>query len=223
MTRKNPERQQELVTVAQRLFSTKGYENTSINDIAQAANVTKGAFYHHFASKTAVLEGIIDSFSKELLVGVKAINNDDSLTAISKWRKFMQFNNDWKIERKEEMIEVGRSVMADENIVLRHKLRTEQTKVMAGELAKIIAQGVAEGVFDVEYIPETAEIVVADIGHFSERLNLLLFSPEQYDDPKHLALRHNRAVQTAVERLLGAPTGSMHIIDDETLIAWFTD
>ncbi len=34
-----------------RLFSLKGFINTGINDILNAANTTKGGFYHHFTSK----------------------------------------------------------------------------------------------------------------------------------------------------------------------------
>ena len=54
-------------------------------------------------------------------------------------------------------------------------------------------------------------------------MNELLLNPDQYDDPATIALQKNAAEQTAVERLLGAPKGSMPIIDNETLMAWFTD
>jgi AcrR family transcriptional regulator len=41
--------------VGAELFSTKGYLETSMDDIAAAAKVTKGAVYHYFASKAEIL------------------------------------------------------------------------------------------------------------------------------------------------------------------------
>lgn len=223
MTRKNPERRQELMTAAQQLFYTKGYENTAINDIIQAVGVSKGAFYHHFDSKTAVLEAIVDQMVSQILANLQEVVADDTLTAVPKWHKAVQISNSWKIERKAEMLEASRLMHMDENILLVHKLRTETLKVMAREMAKIISQGVDEGVFDVEHILETSEIMMVNISTLSETMNELIFNYEKYDDPTTLALQKNAAVQTAVERLLGAPPGSMPIIDNDTLIAWFAD
>jgi AcrR family transcriptional regulator len=46
---------QRLVTVATRLFAAQGYEATSVQEIVEAAGVTKGALYHHFTSKDDLL------------------------------------------------------------------------------------------------------------------------------------------------------------------------
>ena len=121
------------------------------------------------------------------------------------------------------MIKIVRLRQKNENILLRHKLRTENNKVIAGVMTKIIAQGVDEGVFAVQEIPETAEIMAGIISTYKETMNELKLNPEQYEDPAKLALQKNAATQKAVERLLGAPTDSMPIIDNETLIAWFTN
>lgn len=45
-----------LLQSALALFDSEGYPRTSIEDIVARANVTKGAFYHHFSSKEEVLE-----------------------------------------------------------------------------------------------------------------------------------------------------------------------
>ena len=221
MTRKNPERRQELIAAAQQLFYTKGYESTSVNDIIQAVGVSKGAFYHHFDSKTAVLEAIVAQMADQAVANLQAILADETLTAIPKWQKVVQLSNTWKIERKAEVLTANRLMMMDENILLRHKIRLETNNAIATDMSQIIAQGVDEGVFDVQHIPETAVILMKVIGSFSDTMNELLFNPDQYDEPAAIALQKNAAVRTAVERLLGAPTGSMPIIDNETLIAWF--
>ncbi|GGO90009.1 TetR/AcrR family transcriptional regulator [Wenjunlia tyrosinilytica] len=47
-----------LLTVATRLFARKGYDRTTVQEIVDAAEVTKGAMYHYFASKDDLLHEI---------------------------------------------------------------------------------------------------------------------------------------------------------------------
>ena len=42
------------------LFARKGYEATSVSDIAGALGITKGALYRHFTSKRAIFDAILD-------------------------------------------------------------------------------------------------------------------------------------------------------------------
>ncbi len=49
---------QEILQVSERLFHEKGYENTTIQNIADKCGLSKGALYHHFKSKEEVLEKI---------------------------------------------------------------------------------------------------------------------------------------------------------------------
>lgn len=44
-----------LYQTAVRLFSDRGFEQTTVDDICQEAGVSKGAFYNHFPSKSAVI------------------------------------------------------------------------------------------------------------------------------------------------------------------------
>ncbi|MGN0777564.1 MAG: TetR/AcrR family transcriptional regulator [Aristaeellaceae bacterium] len=56
--RKGDEKKQEMLAVAERLFCVKGYDATSVQDILDVLHVSKGGFYHHFASKEALLENL---------------------------------------------------------------------------------------------------------------------------------------------------------------------
>src|SRR5207237_938473 len=49
-----------LLDAATTLFATRGYPGTSLEDVAAAAQVTRGAVYHHFASKQALFEAVLD-------------------------------------------------------------------------------------------------------------------------------------------------------------------
>ena len=50
----------QIVETADRLFYEQGFDTTSFADIAQAVGISRGNFYHHFRSKDAILEAVID-------------------------------------------------------------------------------------------------------------------------------------------------------------------
>jgi AcrR family transcriptional regulator len=49
-----------LLDQATALFAERGYAGTSLEDVASASQVTRGAVYHHFASKQALFEAVLD-------------------------------------------------------------------------------------------------------------------------------------------------------------------
>jgi len=226
MTRivKSPdERRSELIAAAQQLFYTKGYERTSVSDIVKAVSVAQGTFYYYFDSKQAILEALVAELTAQYLVLYEAIVADETLNAIQKWARVVQVIGDWKIERKDEMIALLRLLQKDENVLLQHKMRMQAIQVLSPELAKIIAQGVEEGVFETAFVEESAEIVYAIWKPFSDTLAGILLNPDNYDNPAALAWRKLASVQTAIERVLGATPGSLPIADEQMLAAWFED
>jgi AcrR family transcriptional regulator len=60
--RRPQERPDELAASALRLFTERGYFSTTIDDVANAAGVTKGAVYHHFESKEELLLTAVQNF-----------------------------------------------------------------------------------------------------------------------------------------------------------------
>lgn len=52
-------RKEQIVSIATNLFARKGYEGTSLRDIAEAAGLTKAALYYHFPDKEKLYEGVV--------------------------------------------------------------------------------------------------------------------------------------------------------------------
>ncbi len=67
----------DILRTAARLFQKRGYEATSMQDVASALNLSKGALYHHFHSKDEILFEImnhgLDIFEEEVLSVVRPI------------------------------------------------------------------------------------------------------------------------------------------------------
>ncbi|MBM7603602.1 AcrR family transcriptional regulator [Metabacillus crassostreae] len=71
------------------LFATKGFKETSIQDIVDALNVTKGTFYYYFTSKEQLLMDIHLKYIDELLSKQEAIINDKNINCKEKLYKIV--------------------------------------------------------------------------------------------------------------------------------------
>ncbi|MGD1080359.1 MAG: TetR/AcrR family transcriptional regulator [Candidatus Sulfotelmatobacter sp.] len=72
MTRETPvDSRQEILRTAARLFQQRGYDATSMNDVAAALKLSKGGLYHHFQSKDEILFEIMNhamEITQELVI-----------------------------------------------------------------------------------------------------------------------------------------------------------
>ena len=55
-------RRAEIVAIAGELFATRGYANTTVREIADAAGILSGSLYHHFDSKESMIEALLRDF-----------------------------------------------------------------------------------------------------------------------------------------------------------------
>jgi AcrR family transcriptional regulator len=65
------QRRQQLFAVALGLFAQRGYRATTMDDIAEAAGVTKPLLYQHFSSKRALYLELVDSIARDLLGAIE--------------------------------------------------------------------------------------------------------------------------------------------------------
>jgi len=73
-----------ILAEARRLFTARGFEATSIDDIAEAAGVAKGAVYHHFASKEAVFQRVLEDMQAAIAAApLPAEASDDLIEQIA--------------------------------------------------------------------------------------------------------------------------------------------
>ena len=77
-------RREQIVTIAARLFGEKGYDGTSLRDIAEAAGITKAALYYHFPDKERLHEDVAMTRISGLLEEVEGAveRSDDPIERI---------------------------------------------------------------------------------------------------------------------------------------------
>ena len=66
------ERREHLVKLAAELFAKKGYQATTVRNIADEAGILSGSLYHHFDSKESIVDEILTSFFDELTAANQA-------------------------------------------------------------------------------------------------------------------------------------------------------
>ena len=67
-------RQAQLMDIAMKIFSERGYHATSVEDIVSAAGIVKGTFYLHFESKQDLFDKIIDTNLTMLYESLKVLD-----------------------------------------------------------------------------------------------------------------------------------------------------
>ena len=66
------ERRDDLVQLAAELFAKKGYQATTVREIADTAGILSGSLYHHFDSKESIGDEILSSFLNDVLTDYRA-------------------------------------------------------------------------------------------------------------------------------------------------------
>ena len=66
-------RKEEILDVATRLFAERGYEGTSMNDVAERVGMRKASLFYHFATKDALYEAVLDRLVASLQAALEAI------------------------------------------------------------------------------------------------------------------------------------------------------
>ena len=74
--RRPDDRPQEILDAALKVFAERGYRNTRLEDIGEAAGVTKGAIYHYFANKEELLLRAIEHRREEALGRIEDVLRD---------------------------------------------------------------------------------------------------------------------------------------------------
>lgn len=197
---KDPEkRREELIDAAKRLFITKGYARTAVNDIVKEVNVAQGTFYYHFKSKTEILEEVVKKSILSLVERVRLAADKRDTSAVSKLNEFQ----DALIRFGNQNSELFDFVHQKSNLVLHDRLAKMTVAKVAPLLSKIIQDGVSEGVFAVNYPVETAKFILLAVGP-------MFHDPDMITDPEKVE-KARITVEQCMARILGIKEGSFRM------------
>ena len=107
----------QIMDAAVTLFSSKGYEKTSLSDVARAAGVTRGTIYWHFENKGELLIELLQAIAKdknlvEPLLDSAKESEFDPLGCIRKWL-YAHGTNEANLLFVSEIAKIGSSALLE--------------------------------------------------------------------------------------------------------------
>ena len=155
------DRMQSILDTGTALFAEKGYDATSMRDIAAAAGVSKALLYHHFTSKEDIYARIAFSATQNLNTYVEDRIPADG-TAAEKLRAFMVAAAQFFTDHRAAWVAASNAFWSDPD---RHRMeqRLARRRAFEGMVRTIVRDGVESGEFNDVDPAMTGRLVLSGI------------------------------------------------------------
>jgi TetR/AcrR family transcriptional regulator, cholesterol catabolism regulator len=210
---KHPDiRRAELLDRASGLFLRHGYDNVSLNDLIADAGVSKGAFYHWFPSKDALIAALAERSAREAFAGVEdAVAGCDG-DALARLNAVLQagFDVNMKMGGPEQLAAMV-SLLRPDNAHLYGRILTVEEELFLPLLTRLISDGVAAGIFDT-FDPEgVADMIYGLAARTNSNILDVLGAADESarNQAIDVLTTRFRLHGVAIDRILGLPDGSI--------------
>jgi AcrR family transcriptional regulator len=190
----------EILDVADYLFFTKGYDATTINDIAKKMGVAQGMLYYYFKSKEEILEKLLDRHADSLMTEIKNIidlnsspTEKISLTISNVLRK-AAYKDGLLLDL----------LYDNQNLNLKVQLFRQLELALSPWLLKIIEDGLSLQIFHTTHAPTTVSYILVILEFLSEALY-------QKTAADILSFRLQMA-ESLIEKALGCKENNIHLL-----------
>lgn len=146
-----------ILAAAARLFSEKGYEKTSIQDIINATRLSKGAIYHHFASKEEIFIKMCERIGEENGRALGKIRDDKSLNGAQKVKEM--YRSALLDSGQKKMVDMV-PYLLDNPKFLAIQIRSIFEEAAPYYMEPILKEGIADGSIQAEHPKELAEMLI---------------------------------------------------------------
>ncbi|RUT95753.1 TetR/AcrR family transcriptional regulator [Mesorhizobium sp. USDA-HM6] len=212
---KPPEiRSAELLDCAQRLFFERGYDNTTVNDIIREAGLSKGAFYHHFTSKEALLEALSLRLARDSMAELQPMLEDPSLDAIGRLNALFAGSRQLNVELAPQLRRTFFVLFRPENLALFHRVDLAARELVLPAIADMLRKGKEEGALDVPDPEAFAEMLLQLRLNFRDVMQQALRQAEigHIEDAAQMLDERLRLYGIAIDRLLRLPDGTIKAV-----------
>jgi len=214
-------RRDEILDAAERQIRTIGYDAMSVQALQDELGVSRGAIYHYFRSKEAILAAVIDRMTQAGMARLEPIAHDPDLPAVDKLQALFTVGSQWKAQRSDLLLGLLRSWYAPTNDLVRARTQAASFAMFVPLLAGIFRQGVDEGTMNPASPANAASLIAGLFTGSSDVIFDLLDARLAGRIPFEEVQDFMHAYEEAIERILGLPAGSFTLIDDASLHTWF--
>ena len=146
-----------ILDTAERLFIETGYDRASLQEIIDETGLSKGAIYHHFASKEDIFYAVCDRIGQRNAGELVAVRDGPSLNGLEKLRTI--FKVSLHPDKQSKMYSMM-PYLIDNPKFLAAELQSLFMEVVPEFLEPIIRQGVADGSIRTDHPKELAEAML---------------------------------------------------------------
>jgi TetR/AcrR family transcriptional regulator, cholesterol catabolism regulator len=207
------------------LFVQRGYDNVSLNDLIADAGVSKGAFYHWFPSKDALIAALAERSAHDQLAAVESALAQCTGNSLDRLNAVLQAGFDTKMRMgTPEQLAAAVSFLRPENAHIYGRIVTVGQDLFRPLLTQVISDGVAEGVFDT-FDPEgVGDMIQSLAAHTNSKILDVLDAADESarDHAIDVLTTRFRLHGLAIDRLLALPDGSVTVLTRaqvETMVA----
>jgi AcrR family transcriptional regulator len=218
IVKKADERRTEILEAAQRLFMSRGYDATTVNDLISAVGISKGAFYHHFSSKDDVLRALVWNMAEQGLAALSPLFEREDITPLEKLKSFFNSGQQYKKENAPALRSIIEVLFREENLRLRLQAAEQMTEMIVPHLGRVLEEGAKAGQFDIDDPVETARLVL-NLGALLHEAFAVALKLAKSGNPDAILLLRKRtdSCERAIERILGIPEEGLSIVDSELI------
>ena len=211
--RKGDMRREELLATAERLFYTKGYEKTSVQDILTEMSFSKGGFYHHFDSKLAVLEAICELRARETCERAEQALKQTEGSAADKLNAVFGASQILTGGQPGFVSLLLQVAYREDGVLMREKMKQRQLEGLLPVFEQIVALGAEGQEFFAADVPATAEMLLRMYLLFTDDMAFLLAREDSEEKLMDAIVRKLSVYRTSIERMLIAPFGSIVMLE----------
>ncbi|SEH75845.1 DNA-binding transcriptional regulator, AcrR family [Mycolicibacterium rutilum] len=209
-------RQVEVLDQALALFLEYGYDNVSLNDLLAVSGTSKGAFYHYFPSKEALVTALAERSAAEAFDRLKPVFEQAGANALERLNAGLAASYEVKMAMgAPEQLAAMASLLKPHNQALFDQIITIWEDLFRPVLTEVIAQGVYEGVFDT-FDPEgVGDMIQGFAASMRKTLVGTLNAPDPTSRQEILdvCVKRLKLYGIATDRILGLPDGSTVVLD----------
>ena len=216
--RKGDRRRRDIMMAAKKLFYENGYENTSVQDMLDAMELSKGGFYHHFESKESVMVAICEEKTQEMYDEAIQMARVENLTATERLNELFRKANLLTHSDENYISMLLNAMYAQESHMLHAKMQQVTLKKLVPVVDEVIAQGVLAGEFYNRYPELIGEQLVT---LWLNLLDIILATTlRALDEPEEVigVIDRINAFRFTMEQILNAPYGSVKLCDVEDIL-----
>lgn len=211
-------RRGQIIDAAEALFFEQGYDRTSVQDILNRLNISKGGFYHYFDAKETVLReicerrwlGQFDKLKVELFSGRRSPM--DKLNLLLRQANLFEAED---IHFAALMLKV---CYRDHDATMRDYRRRILTDNLTESVRDALTEGFSQGTLHARHPLETGRLLLLLACDVNDEACDLLAAQTESPDRMIKMIELVNAYRESVELLSGAPYGTIQLFDVNTMV-----